>query len=174
MSRVLVLVPLKPWGRAKSRLGSRYDAASRARIAEARARRVLASLERAFPDADRAIVGEDSLTEFARETNVRLIPEPEGASLGEKLDATLESEVWDVAFVVMGDLPDVDPDDLRTLAAVDGDVVLAEGVDGVGTNAIRLAHPRGIRLAFAEPSSCDVHESRAPEAGHSAGRSGRL
>lgn len=165
MSRVVVLVPLKPFERAKSRLGGHYDDATRARIARTLAERVLGAVVRAFPDADRIVVGEPSIAGFARENGARLVEEPIAGSLGAKLDATLDALTWDLALVVMGDLPDVSVTDLVSLRDADADLALAEGADGVGTNAMMLRAPRRLELAFAEPASCDLHEARARSAG---------
>jgi len=165
MTRVLVVVPLKRFDKAKSRLGSRYDVATRARIAEMLARRVLDAVADAFPDAARVVLGEEALRSFAESASASLVLESDAPSLGAKLDAALDARAWDVAYVVMGDLPDVSTSDLHAMRDAPADVVLAEGADGVGTNAMRLGSPRRFALAFAEPASCDIHDARARAAG---------
>lgn len=162
--RVAVLVPLKPFARAKSRLGSRFDEASRAKIAERLARHVLNVLHAALPHDAIYVVAERSLFDFAREHGATLIEEGHGeVGLPQIVDAAL-ADLAELghsrAVVVMGDLPDLDVGSVRALAAIDG-VALAESDDGLGTNALSLPLPAPFRTAFAEAESGLVHEARA-------------
>src|SRR5690242_3868742 len=68
-----VLVPLKPFTLAKSRLGSSFDPEARARIAERLARRVLRAAASAFPDATLYVVASSALADFAASNAAELL-----------------------------------------------------------------------------------------------------
>lgn len=163
-----VLVPLKPFALAKSRLGSGFDDATRARIAERLARHVLSIASASFPGAVH-VVAVASMATFVNECDATLVQESSAAhSLGEVVDAALDelaTRGYGRALVLMGDLPDASPSALSALADHAADVVVAESDDGRGTNALVVRLPRAFAMAFAEEGSGLTHESRARAAG---------
>lgn len=65
MKRLAVVLPLRPFGRGKTRLAERFDEATRAGIAHGLAARAMRAASEAYPDADLFVTGEAELASFA-------------------------------------------------------------------------------------------------------------
>lgn len=169
MRPLAVLVPLRPFGRGKTRLGQSFDEATRAGLAQGMATRTMEAAAQAFPEAERFVVGERELLSFALACSAELIEQPEDVQgLAAAVDLALDrlaSRGFLRALVLMGDLPDVLADELRELDLLEPDVVLAENATGHGTNAMLLRLPVAFRTALGDPFSADLHATRAHEAG---------
>lgn len=169
MKSLAVLLPLRPFGRGKTRLAESFDEATRAGIAHGLALRAMAAAAEAFPGADRFLTGERELESFASATGAELLEQPRDVhGLAPAVDAALsalDARGYARAVVMMGDLPDVVAEDLRELDQLEPDVAFAENASGHGTNAMMLRLPAAFQTAFGDPFSAELHSTRAHAAG---------
>lgn len=163
-----VLVPIKPFARAKSRLSSAYDGPQRAALA-----RRLASI------ALRAALGARGVTRV-----VALTADPEAATLATELGAERLSEpapATDFNSLIAGaldtlaqrgalrllylasDLPDLTAAALEQFVQAHvGDLSIGRAARDGGTNALLFAAPRRFALAFgADSAARHLHSAAA-------------
>lgn len=166
VARPLILIPVKPFASAKSRLSEVMDENAR----ETLARRLFAHvLGQARQVADVLVVSrdEDALAQarMAGAMTLREVCEGHNPALAQallKLDRMARAPV----LIVSSDLPLLDTQDLRVMLAppVGVSVMIATDTAGQGTNALYLAHPAVLGLSFG-PDSRAAHERCARRAG---------
>lgn len=166
MARPVILIPVKPFARAKSRLAGVMDDAAR----EVLARRLFAHvLGQAGQVADVLVVSRDEDAQAqARAAGAMALREtcaghnPALAQALLKLDRMARAPV----LIVSSDLPLLGPQDLRVMLAppMGVSVMIATDTAGQGTNALYLAHPAILALRFG-PGSRAAHEREAQRAG---------
>jgi 2-phospho-L-lactate guanylyltransferase len=167
MARPVILIPVKPFARAKSRLAGVLDGAAR----EALARRLFGHVLRQSLDAraDVLVVSRDeealSQARSAGAMALRETCEGHNPALAQallKLDRMARAPV----LIVSSDLPLLSAQDLRVMLAppVGVSVMIATDTAGQGTNALYLAHPAILALRFG-PGSRAAHEREARRAG---------
>ena len=155
--RVWLLVPVKPFDQAKSRLSGVLAPAERARLSRRLLARTLEVAQASGLFEDILVVSRDpAVLELARQSGATAVPE-RGVDLNAALAQTrlqAEQAGAEAALVVPADLPLVTEADLRSvceLGAAHADVVLAPAQDG-GTNALWLRLPGCVEFAFGDRS----------------------
>ncbi len=162
---VVAIIPVKPLCRAKSRLAPFLEPPERERLAVNMLRRVIRAAREGVDEV--WVLGTDAVEAassegagFRRET---------GANVNESLDAVFR-EAWTAGkspLFLPGDLPFIQPSDLRGLTAKAGDgrpAVLAPARRGGGTNAILIPQPSDFRLSLG-PDSFQRHLAQAKALG---------
>ena len=172
----IAVVPIKGFGRAKSRLGEALDDDARRSLAIAYAEHVVA-LVRDHPGIDDIIVcsEDDGVLAFAAALGAVPLRDPERATrLNEIVDEGLALAVTRGAtrtLVLMSDLPHLVVEDLDALldepdASVGMPlVVLAPDRRGRGTNALVMSPPDALPTCFGDPDSLTLHRERADALG---------
>jgi 2-phospho-L-lactate guanylyltransferase len=166
------LVPAKAFDRGKSRLRPALDDTARAAFARALFEGVLAALARSGV-VDTVLVATDSpaVAEAARAHGAEVRFDAPGAvGLAAVVDAGLAeiaARGATTALVLMADLPELGPDDVRALAtaAASAPVVITRAYDGTHTNALALTPPTRIATAFGRADSYAAHLAAARAAG---------
>ena len=172
--RAWALVPVKRFDQGKSRLGELLDGAARAGVARAMfdrvVGRVLSGLAGRGEIAGVLVVTDGpEVADRARAAGADALLSPgvgPGRALGAIVDeglAALTARGADAALVIMGDLPELSPDDVRDLAALlEGhDLVLAPDAAGAGTNALALRLPPPMPTRFCGGASLADHLAEA-------------
>jgi 2-phospho-L-lactate guanylyltransferase len=163
-----VIVPVKPFGEGKSRLGAALTVAERADLSRAWLAHVLATVFAWGGCAGVAVVSRDR-TVLDQATAAGAYPIMEA---GDTLNAALEqARRWvvaagaDAVLVLPSDLPLLTVDDLAQLAAAASGtgMVIAPSHDR-GTNALLLRPPAAISYTFGEDSFAR-HQALAAAAG---------
>lgn len=170
------LVPVKRFDQGKSRLGEVLDAAARADLARTMFDRVvgraLGELVRRGEIGGTLVVTDSAEVEARSRSHgarAALLP---GTGPGRALGAIVDEGLGELAaggagaaLVIMGDLPRLEADDVRALAALlEGhDVALAPDAAGTGTNALamRLPAPMPTRFRGGESLGDHLDEARA-------------
>jgi 2-phospho-L-lactate guanylyltransferase len=164
--RTTAVLPVKAFGRAKSRIGASFD---RVALAEAMVGDVLDVLAE-MPELDVVVVtGEPSAADAARATGAHVLPEPDqpghsaAAVAGARWAASMGAQR---VLMVPGDCPALDPAELCALLmdASLGSVTIVPDRHGTGTNALLLSPPDVMRPSFG-PGSCRRHADLARAAG---------
>ena len=168
-----VVIPMKSFRQAKSRLRERLSDAERSALARAMFERVL--------DAARGcttvvLTNGADVAEHARSAGAEVFWDPElpasisaaNMRLAELIDAALirlAARGATRALVLMGDLPFIEARDVAELleALERCDVALAPDARGPCTNALALRLPAAFPTAFGHPRSYAVHSERARE-----------
>jgi 2-phospho-L-lactate guanylyltransferase len=171
-------VPAKRFDRSKSRLGDALSVDGRAELAQRMfdrvVGRVLGELVAAGELGGTLVVTDGAdVVERAAQRGAQAMLSPgvgPGRKLGAIVDeglAALASRGVRAALVIMGDLPSLEPDDVRALAALlsVSDVVIAPDAAGTGTNALALHLPAPMPTRFCGGASLadhlrDAHEKR--------------
>ena len=164
------LVPVKAFGRGKSRLSTALSEAERAAFARRLLEHVLDTL--IVSGLDGILVATDSseVAETARQRAARICWDPPDAlNLATVVDrglVELSAFGADSALVLMADLPAIEPDDLHAVLALlaEHDVVVVPAADGVHTNALALSPPTCMRTAFGRADSFQAHLAAARSA----------
>jgi len=162
------VIPVQPFGRAKSRLSPVLSPNERCALAEAMFRDVLAAVfaSRLF-DAVHVATGCEDAARIAREAGASVLPDAsQSPGTNGAVDAALAKLPLDAAvMVVQADLPLLQPTDLVAVAAAlrnGAEVVLVPAMDG-GTTILGLSPARAIRSAFG-PNSFAAHMAQAGSA----------
>ncbi len=161
--KTAVLIPVKPFSQAKSRLAEAFNPAER----EAMARSMLSTVITAAQGLRVALVAPQTAQDvrrFALINGARFLPEPDGMDLnGAVRYATnqLAALNYERVLVVHSDLPLAR--DLNWLAEADGIVLVADRT-GTGTNAIALPASCGFRFSYG-PGSFQRHLEEARRVG---------
>lgn len=172
-----VLIPMKRFALAKTRLRTRLDPSARAALGRAMFERVL----RAANGCDTwVLTNGDDVAQLARQLGSQVLEDPpqpltaavEGTAttLGSLIDwglRELAAQGVRRALVLMADLPLIEPEDVAQLSAALDGVELAASSDrrGHSTNALALHLPFAARTAFGDPRSYALHLRRARELG---------
>ncbi len=169
MKQVYALVPVKPFSRAKRRLGDIATPVQRQVLARALAHRALRAagttpgIARVF-----ALCGDHSSCELARRCGATPLLERRGASLSRRLMEAIDllgAAGADTALYLASDLPGVSAADLEWLLRRHrGGITLVAAERDGGTNVLLCDLPRSIALAFG-PASAARHLARARCAG---------
>jgi 2-phospho-L-lactate guanylyltransferase len=169
-SGLWAVVPVKPLGRAKSRLARALRAKQRAALARsmlARTLDILASVDRI---AGIAVVSSDlTVQDIARSKNAVPLAETESGlnAAVSQACAFVYAQGGSGALIVPIDLPLLTASDVESmidLAAEPACVVIAPDRRDEGSNGLLLRPPQIIRPAFG-PSSFQAHRARAGERG---------
>jgi 2-phospho-L-lactate guanylyltransferase len=149
------ILPVKPFGEAKSRLSSVLSGAQRAELARQLMLGTLASLQGA-PGVDRVlVVSQDAdALRLAAERGVEAHVET-GAGLNAALSqarAVAMAGGAERMLVLASDLPCVSSQEIEAMLREDAPVVIAPDRRRHGTNALLLSPPDAIDFAFGEGS----------------------
>jgi 2-phospho-L-lactate guanylyltransferase len=164
------LVPVKGFDRGKSRLGGLLDDRDREALARSMFDRVVGEVLGALAAAGEiggtlVVTDADEVTERARMHGARAMRVPP-VGPGRKLGAIVDEGLGalgalgaEAALVIMGDLPSLEADDVRALAAAlaDHDLVLAPDAAGTGTNALGTRLPAPMPTRFCGGASLAAH-----------------
>lgn len=167
-----VLVPVKPFAEAKSRLAPVLDGPARARLCRELLARTLTVLRDCPAVAEIVVVSRDPAAwEVAGAFGCEAAVEPPGGGLNAALAGGVEIAARHGAQAVLVlpvDLPSLAPDDIAALiAAVEGTgpaMAIAPDDAGDGTNALLLGLPARFAFRFG-PGSFAVHCAAARDAG---------
>jgi len=164
----LAILPVKGFGRAKSRLRAAVPDGPRAGLAEAMVSDVLAALG-AVAGLDGVIVvtAEPVAAELARGAGAEVVHDP--AEAGQSAAAALgiaraTQRGAQGVLLVPGDCPALDPAEVEDLLAAAEQVVIVPDRHGTGTNALLLRPPHAIAPSFGAGSRAR-HEAAARAAG---------
>jgi 2-phospho-L-lactate guanylyltransferase len=157
---MLVLVPVKAFGRAKLRLADVLDAPARAALAREMADRVLTA---AAPLPVAVVCDDDEVAAWATDRGARVLWRPGLGLNGAVADgvATLAGEGVDRVLVTHADLPLAT--DFEELLADDG-IVLVPDRHEDGTNVISIPASCGFGFAYG-PGSFPRHRAEAERLG---------
>jgi 2-phospho-L-lactate/phosphoenolpyruvate guanylyltransferase len=169
--QVWAVIPARTGPSAKQRLAGVLTAPERAALAL----RMMEAVLRTCSSAGLAgtIVVTDSERGFvkARAAGAVVLPDPAAglnAAVALGLDAVSQQAPGTAALVLPGDVPLVEPEDLRTIISAAGDlprvVVVVPDAAGRGTNALLIRPPQLIAPSFGEPS-CQRHLAAARRRG---------
>lgn len=169
---IVVVLPVKALGRAKTRLGeSGVGAADRLALATGMLTDVLEALDRSRLVDDVVVVTSDPQVEvLARGYGNQVIADDPAGGHSEAAAIGARWALEDGAFhalLLAGDTPAIDHEEIDVLADMlaDGpDVVIVPDRHGTGTNALLLTPPDVIAPSFG-PGSRERHEHLAREAG---------
>jgi 2-phospho-L-lactate/phosphoenolpyruvate guanylyltransferase len=153
---MLVLVPVKAFGRAKLRLAEVLDGPARAALAREMADRVLTA---AAPLPVAVVCDDDEVSAWAESRGARVLWRPGHGLNGAVNDAvaTLAAEGLDRVLVTHADLPLATGFD-ELLAAADDEVVLVPDRHEDGTNVASIPAASGFTFAYGPgsfPRHCD-------------------
>jgi 2-phospho-L-lactate guanylyltransferase len=149
------LVPVKGFGRAKSRLSVPPEA--RATLARSMMEHVVAAASAVLP---RVAVVTDCAEVAALATRLGARALFDGKEqLGEVIDLAIAELQSSRVLVVMSDLPWLTGADLEEMLSLGADVVVAPDEEGEGTNALLLSRP--MRTCFGNRGSFGMHCARA-------------
>lgn len=164
----VVIIPIKPFSEAKTRLSGAFGPAQRAEIAQRLARRVLTAVRDARLGAI-VVTADSSARISAVEFDAVLVNEELPAGLNAAWHLGIqeaESLGFASALLLPADLPLVKAADIRAAMrrpGIDG-IVLSPSRDGDGTNALCIPLPSPIRLSYG-PGSFARHVRSALDSG---------
>ena len=162
---ICVVVPIKAFTSAKTRLSARFDADQRACLAQASAERVLFAVAScAAVDRRIAVVETGAAAKMARHHGFDVIQRTDiygqSAAVGAGFHAAIEGGATNV-LTVSADVPLVRPKDIEEMLKPKGPVlVMVSDREGRGTNALRLDPAFEMRLHFG-PDSLPIHRREA-------------
>lgn len=166
------VVPVKSFTRAKSRLRAALDPAARAALARRLADHVLDVLTAGAVDATLVVTDGADAAEWAADRGVTVVDDgpARGGPLGAIVDVGLAAAAargGRAAIVLMSDLPQLVPEDVRALASAlaPGGLVVAPDHQGTGTNALGLALPAAAPSCFGHADSAARHRALAERLG---------
>jgi 2-phospho-L-lactate guanylyltransferase len=176
----LALIPMKRFADAKSRLAGQLTPSQRSACAREMFLRVLAAAQGCGQIAETWVLtnGDDVAAEASalgaqvlRDAQVLARrPARDAPALGNLIDAAIDVLTLRPAravLVLMGDLPELQSDDLSPLVAAltDHDMALISDARGPCTNALAARLPIRFPTAFGHPQSYGQHLSRARGSG---------
>src|SRR3954470_6817929 len=159
--RTVAILPVKRFGRAKSRLGGAFP--DRPALAAAMVGDVLEALAR-VEDLQGMIVvtAEPDAADAAQAAGARVVHDPAEAGQSAAAALGIAAAGADRVLLVPGDCPALDPEEVATLLAHREPVVIVPDRHGTGTNALLLAPPDVMEPAFG-PGSFARHAALAGE-----------
>lgn len=161
-----VIMPIKPWDGAKSRLHS--DAGARRALAMAFAQDALEAVL-GCPEVGRVVVvtNGDEVSEYARSAGAVVIREPPdpgsdplGAAVREGAEWAVDHQPNDPVAVIPADLPSLTSDDLSRLlvSAAAHSLAFVPDANGDGTTILLSQRPSLLRAGYG-PGSAERHRS---------------
>lgn len=166
--RLAIVVPIKPYERAKQRLNGLLTEHERIRLATVMMEDVLATVTQ-LPEYGLFIVSDDDqVLELGRRFGMEAIEDRarqgQSAAVRQGFDAAW-GRGFAAALTIPGDVPGVTPDELRELceSRPEVEVLLTPDREHQGTNGLRLVPPHAIALRFGE-DSYRLHEAEAARA----------
>lgn len=160
-ARSWVLIPMKRFASAKSRLGAQLAEAERAALARSMFERVLGAARACGENETCVITNGDDVAELAQRAGAHVLRDPQPtAALGALMDWGIEQLLARHAtrvLMLMGDLPRILASDVRACfeALEEVEMVLCADRRRRSTNAL------GLRVPFAEPTAFGHAESYA-------------
>ncbi len=158
----LIVIPVKAFSLAKSRLGQRLSPDRRSALARRLCERTLRFLAQSFPDHDRLVVtASPMIARLARRYGAKVLEEPaaEGLSVAAQRAAEWASQQGYAAqLLIPADIVQLDEAEIRRLlgAREAGDcAVICPASDG-GTNALLTSPPDALPFHFG-PRSARAH-----------------
>jgi 2-phospho-L-lactate/phosphoenolpyruvate guanylyltransferase len=161
--KAAVLIPVKPFALAKSRLSTIMSPAERESIARSMLRNVLAA-SHGIRVAIVAPPEAEDVRRVALVNGARFLPEPAEGGLNQAVQSGVEQLTesgYTRVIVVHSDLPRAR--DIAWLAETDG-VILVPDRTGRGTNAISVPTDAGFEFSYG-PGSLDRHATEAQRVG---------
>jgi 2-phospho-L-lactate guanylyltransferase len=167
------LIPMKRFTDAKSRLGDHVSSDARAALAQRMFEQVAAAaLQCASVDRVAVLTNGRDVAVRAAELGLHVLYDATltAPSLGELIDAALR-ELHALgaksAVVLMGDLPDIEAQDVALMAdaLTHAELALSRDIRGTCTNALSMRLPMRFDTAFGDPNSYAVHLRRAQSHG---------
>ena len=162
---ICVVVPVKAFVSAKTRLSARFDADQRACLAQASAERVLHAVADCIPiDVRIAVVETDAAAKMARHHGFDVIQRTDiygqSAAVGAGFHAAIQRGATNI-LTVSADVPLLRPRDIEEILKPKGPVlVMVSDREGRGTNALRIDPAIEMRLHFG-PDSLTLHRREA-------------
>jgi len=160
-----VIVPVKDFGQAKSRLAALLSPDERQELATIMLRRVLQAISALDRRIEKFVVTSFSpAIELARSLGIKAMVESRQVSESDSVDRaslTLENDGFEAVLRVPLDLPFVAPADLELLLKAQEkglQGVLVPSLDGTGTNALYRSPPSLFASRFG-PGSLAAHEA---------------
>jgi 2-phospho-L-lactate guanylyltransferase len=160
-----LVVPIKAFASAKTRLSARFDADQRACLAQASAERVLSAVAGCAPVEMRiAVVETDAAARMARHHGFDVIQRTDlygqSAAVGAGFHAAIVRGATNL-LTVSADVPLLRPRDIEEILKPKGPVlVMVSDREGRGTNALRIDPAVEMRLHFG-PDSLPLHRREA-------------
>ncbi len=169
MTRVVAMIPVKSFARAKTRLAGTLTAPVRAQLARSMASEVIAAaLQARCIDSVFALASDARTAAWATQQGATPIADGPRTSFSQLIARTIDALADRGAGIVLylaSDLPDLDDTDIEQLLdAHRGGITVAAAARDDGTNAFVCDTPRAISFAFG-PGSAARHFSRARRAG---------
>lgn len=164
----VVIVPIKPFDSAKTRMAGAIGPAQRAEIAERLARGVLGAVRNA--GVPLMVVTTDSKVRIiAADFGAEIVDEPTVGGLNAAVDLGLETAAargMATALILHADLPHIQASDVAAALIRPGPdgVTIAPSEDDEGTNAMSLPVPSPISLAYGA-GSFPIHSKAVLDAG---------
>lgn len=170
LKKPLIVIPVKGFDEAKSRLGCLFTPDRRATLARRLCERTLRFFRRHMPEYDLLVVTSSSLiADLAKQHGAQALLEP----VAEGLSAAAERAAdwsrlhgYDAQLLIPADIAHLDESEIRTLLATysgSPSVVLCPADDG-GTNALLTSPPGAIPFQFGKHSAA-AHEEAAMQQG---------
>jgi 2-phospho-L-lactate guanylyltransferase len=170
--RVVAIIPMKSFDRSKSRLRDVLSPIERRALAQRMFDRVLDAASRASLSGVLVATDDETVAHRAEAAHARVLRDNPAHtnSLGLVIDAALAHArglECDAALVLMGDLPQLEAEDIDALKAglARADVVLVPDRRGRSTNALALRIHHALPTCFGLPDSLARHEVRSAQHG---------
>jgi 2-phospho-L-lactate guanylyltransferase len=175
MSGIVAVIPIRSFSDGKSRLAGFLDGESRAGLVRALFEHVLSAVQRSDAVSRVIVVSPDPAVlaaAVALDPSVATVVQPlDRPGLNAAVDLGRETAIGLRAsgmLVLFGDLPVLEPDDVRSLVRRDAPLIIATDRHGSGTNALMLrlgsVAARDFRFAYG-PNSRYVHLEEAERHG---------
>src|SRR3954451_18763350 len=149
--RIVAILPVKSFGRAKQRLGTAFP--DRPALAAAMVSDVLEALGQVEALSGVIVVTAEAFAaEAAREAGAEVVHDPAEVGQSAAVALGIAHAEADRVLLVPGDCPALDPDEVTKLLAHSAPVVIVPDRHGTGTNALLLTPPNVIGPAFGEGS----------------------
>lgn len=169
-SRSLIVIPVKAFDLAKTRLGKRLSPDRRTLLARRLCERTLRFLAQNFPDHDRLVVtASASIARLASRYGAQVLEEPGVDGLSQ---AATRAAIWarqhgyTTQLLIPADIVQLDAQEIRQLMmTLSGGprVVIGPASDG-GTNALLTSPPDAVSFHFG-PDSAEAHRREADKRG---------
>ncbi|MDW7745632.1 2-phospho-L-lactate guanylyltransferase [Halomonas sp.] len=162
----LIVIPVKAFSLAKSRLGQKLSPGHRSALARRLCEHTLHFLAKWFPDHDRLVVtASPAIARLARRHGARVLEEPvaEGLSMAAQRAAEWACQQgYQAQLLIPADIVQLDETEIRRLlgAQEQGEcAVICPASDG-GTNALLTSPPDALPFRFG-PRSAEAHREAA-------------
>lgn len=161
--RTLVVIPVKDFGQAKTRLGPVLPPERRAALARRLCERTLAFFQDRLPEQDRLVVtASREIAGLARQYGAAVLLEPQAGGLSVAAQRAAEwsrRHGYEAQLLIPADIARLDESELRRLLdhRSRGPCVLICPASDAGTNALLTTPPDAIPFCFGERSSALHH-----------------